>query len=55
MLVCIDALTPTSFTGNFFAQCCNCGRYIQHRPHAPQLAMKVCFGCFLAREREGKA
>jgi len=45
VLVCRLVTEPLYMNDNLVAQCADCMRMIQHRPHAPKTPRKVCDEC----------
>lgn len=54
-VVCGDAELPYPFTDNVQTTCCDCGRAIVHRPHAPKRPPKICIACVGLRAEGGHA
>ena len=44
-LVCSLVTSPLTFPDNRTGKCCECGRLVQFRPHAPRRARLLCMAC----------
>lgn len=49
-LVCTLADFPTPFTDNLTGFCCECGRKVQFRWHAPRKPKRICMECVVKLE-----
>lgn len=49
-LICVPAECDTPFTDNLTAFCCECGRKVQHRWHAPRKPKRICMECVVKLE-----
>lgn len=45
IVICIRLTRPLQMPDNLIGICAECGETIQHRPHVPKEARKVCVEC----------
>lgn len=55
ILVCTLAAVPLMFADNVTSDCAECGAQLQHRPHFPPKARKVCEACAMKLIGGGRA
>lgn len=46
-LVCVRVTTPLHFPDNLTGKCCQCGKPVQYRPHAPVTPKRLCMDCYI--------
>lgn len=54
-VICGSESLGSPFTDNVVTACCDCGKAIIHRPHAPKRPPKICVDCMMMRVDGGHA